>query len=156
MMAQGVGVSYRLGTQILIKSIFLKVYGYSQATTTANLNRVILFLDRQANGGAPTYADVVVGNEIDDFTNLNNRKRFKILRDLVFHSPVHTADNDGYYQQFYLKFKKGILVQYYTTNTGTYQDICTNSLWVWLISDASNSSTASYFDVNCRIRFYDS
>lgn len=134
----------------------MKLYGYSQTSTTANLNRVLLVLDRQANGAAPIYGDIITGGEIDDFTNLNNRRRFRILWDKVFSSPKALADEDGYYLQRYIRFPRGINVQYNTGVTGTVADVMTNALWLMVICDGSGSNYVDLLDLNVRIRYTDS
>lgn len=36
----------RVGSEVLVKSIFVKLYGFSQSGTSANINRMLLFYDR--------------------------------------------------------------------------------------------------------------
>lgn len=155
---QGSAPTTRIGTQIIIKSIWLKLYGYSQSATTANLNRYCIIVDRQANALSPLEAELWAsgsGIDVPRFKNLDNRKRFRFLADRTFHSPKAAADNDGFIISKYIRFRRGITVQYNVGNSGNYTDCTTNSLWFAIYTDAASASNSCMMDVLWRIRFSD-
>lgn len=84
----------RIGRKIFMKS--LQVRGYIHAATdgtaTEGLFRMIIVYDKQSNGAAPAYTDVIRSQNVSgvnsssaaDMINLDNRDRFIILRDRAF------------------------------------------------------------------------
>ena len=89
----GSGYFNRTGSKIEMKSIQIKAYIYILATATQDFGRVLLIYDRQANGAAPSFSDIIQGRQQDgttvtntsfDMINLDNRDRFVVLRDKCF------------------------------------------------------------------------
>lgn len=83
--AAGSGASQRLGNKIMVKSIFLKIKPEVLSIPTGSITwRVILFMDRQANGTFPVATDLLSEIKSNSFRNLENSLRFKVLRDASY------------------------------------------------------------------------
>lgn len=84
---QGAGESERIGRQVNIHSIAVsgRMSVGDNTVDRTIYNRLTLVMDRQANGALPTYADIYKdGSGVSapfDYPNLNNGKRFKILKE---------------------------------------------------------------------------
>jgi len=87
---EGTGVTERVGRQITIKRIELRIWFEAISLTPQRAVRVLIVYDRSPNGVSPTYTDILrpqVGALITNMTlpvyppNLNNRARFDILWD---------------------------------------------------------------------------
>jgi len=85
----GTGASERVGRKVTLKSVNLKL-GMLMGDSTSSLDstevyRVILCVDRQANGNSALITDVLEApSTYQSFANMNNCERFKILRDKTY------------------------------------------------------------------------
>jgi len=99
---QGNGESQMLGKKITIKSIQIRlraiapydedVIGAIESTGTV---RVCLFLDKQCNGAAATIADVFETATALGMLNMENSKRFRLLKEWI----ITINQNIGSYYQ---------------------------------------------------------
>jgi len=81
---QGTGASDRIGRKIWIKKIQMNISMHYIPTTAAEpaFYRMLLVMDKQANGANATWANVMESTvSTDSFRNLENSQRFKILKD---------------------------------------------------------------------------
>lgn len=155
--SQGDTGNTRDGDQVKI----MKTYGKIQLISTLNGSqshfRIMLVLDKQADGTTPTISEVLdVGNSepptIAHF-NMDNKFRFRVLKDkLVKITPQSITGGDGsriisYFHNFIkhrknkLKrnpLKEGVRVRYSGTGN-TASDIASGSLWLFVIADAALS-----------------
>lgn len=94
--AQGITGANRIGQQINCKSLSYHL-NFDQATATpesANI-RVIIFWDKQANGGTPTVAQLIQGTAtINSFLNISNKERFVVLRNITVSLSVNGVNTD--------------------------------------------------------------
>jgi len=202
----GVGSAFyqRIGRKIDLKSLEFKLclrpnagttgatastggYGnLSPSTTFAPYLRILVVYDMQANGGYPTLSDVL--NSVDSISNpinigqsminLNNRERFKILRDHEMTPPVFVTDptaNPGTKLQAlggvvdekrwdpsfsdYIKLK-GLPCQYKADaapnpSSPTIGNLATGALYLILLSDRNTLLTGWTAYGTCRLRYYD-
>nr|AJP36358.1 putative capsid protein [Avon-Heathcote Estuary associated circular virus 5] len=88
---QGTGESQRIGRKCVVKSIYLKFsVNLPQLENEVNMKnpdqvRVILYLDKQANGETTTLGSILEGDpKISSFRNLSNMNRYTILMDKVY------------------------------------------------------------------------
>lgn len=82
---QGDDFTNREGRKFTVKAI--QVQGKVAAGPTTTLptrTKVLVILDRQANGALPTMTDIFQSSSSNSFMNLNNRGRFKVLASKVF------------------------------------------------------------------------
>lgn len=108
--AQGVTESQRIGRKMVIRSIHLRAQLLLQtgsiAASTADSIRILLVLDKQANGAAATVADLLeniqgTGNPgMDSFRNLENSGRFRVLKDFDCALSAGAGAWDGTNDQF--------------------------------------------------------
>jgi len=160
----------RIGRKINMKSLQIRGMIYNtDLSVGARLIRMIVVYDKQANGTAPTYANIVTSNDISgatsstayDMVNLNNRERFEIIRDKcwVFGPLQNTTDQSlagdsqvACLNEFIpLKNRQTI---YNAGAAGTVGDIASGSLYVFWIANTANA-TGSSVQCSYRMRFVD-
>lgn len=188
---EGDEINQRVGRQISIKHLNLKfdVRWVPQANnlpSPAQPNvrvRVLLFWDK--NTGSPT--SIPVGDLLDGLTsssksgdaiyapiNWNNRKRFKIIMDKIYHIPQITWQNTptnpvaGYntvaaspasmiVKKKYIKLNRKI---YYKDNGNTVTSGYRNGLWLYAFAEdsdvAAGQSSQMFLRYNYRFTFTDS
>ncbi len=83
--AEGNGESQRVGRKVTVKRIGWRYEVLLPTTATAadtsDVVRVVLVLDKQANGALPVATDVFEDDDYQSFNNLANSQRFRILMD---------------------------------------------------------------------------
>ncbi len=91
--AQGTGESQRVGRKCVIKKIQLK-YNLNLFAGISQANhddvRVILYLDKQANGAIGTVATILQTDNFQSFRNMENVGRYVVLMDRL-HIMNHSA-----------------------------------------------------------------
>ena len=88
LVSEGVGPQQMIGRKIIIKRITVRGYIEKASSTATSVGaientdyvRFALILDRQANGAAPSVADVYQQANSRGFLNLANSHRFKVLK----------------------------------------------------------------------------
>lgn len=106
--AQGTDYNARVGRKIVMKSLYVRgmIYieaavsgGTLSATIPAQAARLILIADMQTNGAAPGLGDIIqttgTSPNIEAQLNLNNRDRFKVLKDKVYTFGTMSTDDGG-------------------------------------------------------------
>jgi len=163
---QGTGFYNRIGNKTCIKSIKLDfdLDTADGVNTAAPTVRYLLIYDKFPNGAYPIYSDILKdliqdGNAVTGFSvglNMNNSKRFVILRDkYVALQPFLTdtsADGVNIHCKEYIKRElpnqfKG------NTNPMTIADISEGALYFFVMSDTAAASNIGSF--HCRVRYYD-
>ena len=90
---QGTGEQERIGRKctitnmhfrLLFTSVDLQASNLTAATLAHDDVRVIVYLDKQANGAQINGNDLLDADGIFEFRNLANSKRFKVLKDITF------------------------------------------------------------------------
>lgn len=159
---RGSDISNREGREILMKSLQLKVYVAANGQATGDqLARVMIVYDRQSNGTALTPTEVIDGCCALGMRNLENKRRFKILHDMVF---TLNATYDGattwnqnpgqhYYKEIYRKIN--LPVTFGSGNAGSVTDISTGSLYMVRIGTVAAGTAAAACSFTSRIRFTD-
>lgn len=150
-LTKGDDYNNRDGRQVRFKSLFLNGRVIMHASATHTAVRMVVFIDKQPNGVVPTATDVLstaTTNLIDAFRNLNNRKRFVILKDARY-----TLNTD--YPEKQIKYYKKLDMKtiYDDGDAGTIADITTNALYVMWISD--EGTWVPDVRVPARLRFID-
>lgn len=144
----------RQGTKICMKNIrfTLQCYSLAAATTNSASNvRVMLVLDKQANGATFVAGDLlenggVAGNNWCSPLSFVNRHRFNIYYDKTFcvHPISNTRqavgatsyDAPGRILKIRKTWKEGKTVGYNTGNAGTIADITTNGLQLVVFAES--------------------
>lgn len=167
----------RIGRRIEMKNIRMSGIIQSLRTVAAeDYARILLVYDRQTNGAVPSLSDILqttdqaTANTTTSFSgmNLNNRDRFKILRDMRFYLPPITdtagvITNAGppdpmsktYMVEAFVKLG-GLLTQYKADSApAVIGDIATGGLF--LVTAGFQASGAEGYNTNLefRLRFND-
>lgn len=183
LIANGDTMSTRNGNKITIDSINIR--GRCVMDPNANDDpdavlcgttewRVVLFLDTQCNGGAPTideYFDtqLVSQDSFDCYNSLHQTGRFKTLMDkritVVSQPPlldsIATPDRVLCYggsTEFSQTIKNLHIPVFYSDNTANLQSVRTNNIGMWVLTTgglATASLNHRKFAYRVRVRFYD-
>lgn len=161
--AQGVTESTRVGRKAVIRSInwrweaFMEQNPQAVGSTDSDVVRIILYLDRQANGATITNTDLLETADYQSFNNLSNKDRFRVLYDRTV--PVNpqaaggngtTEDQSGVSVTGTCFLKCDIPVEFSST-TGAVSEIRSNNLGVMLCS----KNGIAGFGSKLRLRFTD-
>ncbi len=164
--AQGTTESTRLGRKITVKSInwrfsmILAAAPNRADPVDGETIRVILYLDKQANGATAVTTEILESADYQSFNNLANKSRFRTLMDRTYEIHHDLAQTDGTNTGSYPEkqvndsfFKKcNIPIEYDNTATdGSIATIRSNNIGVLLL--AKNGTTS--FDSKMRLRFSD-
>ena len=166
---QGTGPQNRDGLQIAVHSIQLRMRILMAGTTAAPIPpvshacKIFIVMDSQTNGAEAVGGDILENPgtttyDILAFPKLENRTRFKILRQKLYNGKdASVAGVTGSLEQqvvdifddIYIKFKKPIIMRF-TGNAGSVSDIADNSFHFLAVSNSSSVNTISY---QCRVRY---
>lgn len=159
----GTGATQRVGRMIKLKSIHLRGHVVSNLATASDYYRIVVYLDQQANGAAATLTDIFANGsggsapQITSYLNLQNSRRFKILRDMRMESQAtlynSAATNFGQdIKHFDANISCDLTIEY-GTNGSAITDLKSNNVGIVVFSfHTSNLSTISYV---ARVRFTD-
>jgi hypothetical protein len=175
----------RVGRRVTMKSLLIQGYFYPNGNATANATaycRIMVVYDRQPNGAFPTLADVLTSytdagatsSTAQDQLNMNNRDRFRVLRDArVILPPLgaagvsgvplnETFEMNGTEQDRTLNVKWFIklrdLETHYkaSSNPAVVGDIATGAVFFMIVQDTVISANAGWtFALQSRLRYTD-
>ncbi len=157
---QGITESTRIGRQIRVKAFQWRIHIFENALATPehDVCRLIVGIDRQANGAQPAITDLLAtASNVSSYYNLDNTGRFRILFDKSYaFSPRSGAGNgttnlfgeDNLYIQGYHKLN---LPVEYSAADGVIAEIRTNNLFMFVIS--AHGRTFIGDDSIVRVRF---
>lgn len=172
---QGAAFYQRLGNRFAMKACLLKatIYPLRTATQLNEIVRFVLVYDRQANGAAPTYTDIIQSRDnaggtsstTFDNANIDKKSRYMILWD--WWQPITTQTVTGAVvtnvgpqanaQVF--KIQKLIPLPNLLTQcdgaTGGIGDIETGSLYLFTVGSTAAASEAFTCSFSNRLFFYD-
>jgi hypothetical protein len=172
-LAAGTGESGRIGRKVLLKSINLQFKVYTPEAVLATFTnqedahyRVMVVLDKQANGAKAAYTDILDTSVIADptkaYNNLANKNRFVTLMDKKFQWVPNLFDNAGAanYQSkqmnFNLRKKFNNLPVEYSGTTGAVAELAsTNIVVVFAEISTSSARLTPTAEVDGRVRFID-
>lgn len=160
--AQGTTESERDGRKCTVTSVHWK-YEISlpeiDALATANSSdavRVIMYVDKQANGATAAVTDLLETANYQSFYNLANQQRFRILTDVVHQINYKTLASDGAglvsSAQVLQEYRKSCAVRLpleFSATTGAITEIRSNNIGVLLIS----RNGIAGFNSELRVRF---
>lgn len=162
---QGDDVIARDGRKILMKSLWMRITGLSQAVGTNPIcPRVALVYDKNPNGVLPVITDIFTSTSSTAFKNMNNQERFVILYDntaglgdAMADVHIEIAGNTGStpYSQYHVNKYVPLnhTAVYGPTGSGTIVGSQTGGLYIVALGE---SSTAVGVAGNFRLRFLDS
>jgi hypothetical protein len=150
--ATGTDYNNRIGREIAMKSVYLRLSGANTVDQIAAL-RIMIVYDKQPNGTLPAITDILTAADTISPNNLNNKDRFITLSDQE--RQISTAADRGFTHVVYKKV--GLPVQFSGTNA-TIASISTGAVYLILIPIllSSGASTANFtVGYNLRTRFTD-
>lgn len=157
--ATGTGESQRVGRKVTLKNIYLHgelvLPSTSSVTLCTDQFRMIVFIDKQANGVIAGVTDVLQTASINSFRNLANQERFVILKDKYYDINASTTSNatttTGGHSYHIKMYKKLDLPIEYSGTNGTIGEIKSNNLVMLCISRTGSCT----FQYTARIRYTD-
>lgn len=167
---QGVTPVTRIGQQIMIKSIHLHTIVSMQGVDDANAAtaeegmqcRMIIYIDKQANGATIAVGDLLASAETVGFNQLSNRDRFVVLKDkFVAFSPqaiTWTGVPDTFIKGDVIRtwnyHKKLNLPVEFSGSTGAITEVRSMNIGMLLIATSETVAVGSLYGT-ARIRFTD-
>lgn len=164
----------RIGRKTFMKSLYIRGRVTTEATTGASIAadinagpqhfRMIIFVDLQPNGATPGVTDLLVEALPSSQLNLNNRDRFKVIKDKNWYvDPIVTNATPKTFSAFnktgdvFKTYKKlGQEVIFNATNGGTIADITSGALYMfWIGNQAAGTQTDGNAIVSTRVRYTD-
>jgi len=146
---QGLSYTSRIGNDISVRSLEVKLYLYQifTGTITQSLTRIIFFVDlQQRDSLSPVVTDLIFPSAPTALRNYPNRRRFKFLADI----PIPL---DVYKPHKVMNFTLPVnLVSRYSSSLPN--DINKNGIYMLVISDGGLVS-ASVLDYSIRCKFTD-
>lgn len=150
----------RDGRRTTMKSLFIRgtVYPIDE-TTEPTLARIIVVYDRQSNGAAPVFADLLTVTTSVAHLNLNNRSRFQIIADEQFFigkvtttaTQTYAGSPTGHSVNI---FRKLNLETQFSGTGATVASIATGSIYMFTVGNQAVNA-GCIFQVATRIRFTD-
>jgi len=183
----GTDATSRIGRKVVVRKLFIRgrmfprrlqyhvsgdppvaelLYGYSEPQQC----RIVILWDMQPNGTVPLYTDVFTDGQPQAQLNLNYRDRFSIVKDKVIsfdavtalpgitaQTPILEFNTTISNVKIFKKFKKEVIFN--GSNGGTYADIASGALWMFLVGSGAITNfgeDASIFLWSSRVRYEDS
>ena len=160
----------RVGRKMYMKSLHVRGFCLNVATSLQDMGRIIIFYDSQPNAAVSNIAALLQDSNLAATTsvfseiNLNNRERFKIIRDhqIMLPAVTNTAGvltngpltldpiKSTMNIDMFIKLK-GLETIFNGVNGGTIADITSGSLYMLTVSNA----TGWEFSGTTRLRYYD-
>lgn len=171
----GANAYQRIGRKVLNKSIHVRgdVSWFQAGSAATDFMRILLVYDKQSDGAAPTFAQVIqsvaagggTASGAAEFFNLDNVDRFVVLRDFKYKvdtggagsTLVQTGGAQTECKWIIDEHVKADLPTIYsaTSNAGTVADILSGGIFL-LGSGLLTAANASYqYNVSTRVRFVD-
>ncbi len=159
--AQGITEVTRVGRKCTIKQINWRFQVRLLAAanlTGGDVVRVLMYLDKQANGATATTVDILESADFQSFNNLSNKKRFRTLMDRTYTLNSQSGGGDGTTNDSNIEilsdtfFKRVNIPIEFNATAGAITELTSNNIGVLLISRASSLSD---FESKIRLRFTD-
>lgn len=152
--AEGTGVSQRVGRKIKMTSVQGRMSVYVSTATTSPSVRCMIVYDMQTNSTLAGLGDILqvftAGSDFISPYNLNNRDRFRVLWDKTY--TVNAVNNERATFKFYKKLKLDTVYD----NTGAIiDDISTGSLLLLFFSSDRTVAANPVVDYYARVRYMD-
>lgn len=169
-MVAGTGESQRVGRCIYVKGVYIKgsirLGSNAVLADSSNRCRIIMYIDKQANGAAATAADILDATgasvSIDSFRNLENASRFRILSDKIVHIQASvggngTTDAIGEVLRTFRiakTFRNPLKIEFNAVGGGTVADVTSNNIGMLMVT-AETSATPIQTLYRARLRYTD-
>ncbi len=162
--AQGTDESTRVGRKVTVRSLHWR-FSIAQNSVADSADppkgdvvRILLYLDKQANGATAATTDILESADYQSFNNLANKRRFRTLMDRTYTVGYDLSQPDGTNTGAYPEtlqedsFHKKVNIPIeYTGSTGAIAQVTSNNIGVMTLS---KNGTAT-FESKMRVRFSD-
>lgn len=153
---RGDDYNQRNGRSVKWTSIYQRITANSSTTATApHYIRYVLFWYKDPSATAPTPTQMfgAAAPGINSMMNLNVRKDFVILADLVIKCNPVTGGSSSNFRKIYKK--TGMHTIFNASNLGTIADIESGALYAFTWSDTSVGAEMPLMTVQSRLRYVD-
>lgn len=164
LIVQGTGESQRIGRKVVIRKIDLRITAELKDVFQQNdipkgdILRVILFVDKQANGANAVVTDILETAEINSYRNLSQVNRFKILYNGYFTlNRLGTSKDDDFKSAspVYLlpttKVHRDVNIEVEFSGTaGTISEVTSSNVGILFITEGNRAEVRVKF----RIRYF--
>lgn len=151
----------RDGRQVTNKSVHIQgLLQPTDNTTVPNLARLIIVWDSQPNGALPAVTALLTNSNSISATNLDNRERFTILRDVKFpqgmisDTATQAFSNGGNTHAVNLFIPLKDMKTTYSGTTAVIGSVATGALLMFTIGNAA-AGNGGIFSLTTRLRFSD-
>ncbi len=161
LIAQGVTEVQRIGRKCILRSVNwrfnIRLPEVASTSATADTVRVMLYLDKQANGATAAVTDILESDNYQSFNNLANKSRFRTLMDRTYEINQEAGSGDGTANdghRFNMNdslYKKVNVPVEFDAGTGAITEIRSNNIGVLLLS----KNGLCVFESKMRVRFSD-
>jgi len=156
--AQGVSVNQRKGKKALLKSLQLRGYAVTEATTLDTRCAFMIVYDREPTGALPAITDILVTATPQSFLNDVNSDRFQIVRRFDFclsgSGTVPVTGNEVLAIEEYVKLQKRP-IQFGAAATGAIGDISKGALYLVSVGNIVAGTADATLNLAIRTRFTD-
>lgn len=155
--AQGAATTQRVGKKIMLKSIQMRGFAFSNTATTVAEGSYLIVYDKRPTGALPAITDILVSINSTAFNNDTNSGRFQIIRrqDFCFagNSTAPATGKEIFPADDYIKIRKPIV--YKAAATGAIGDIEQGALYLVTCGASAAGTGAATLTVGFRTRFID-
>ncbi len=161
LIAQGVTETERIGRKCTLRNInwrfTIDLPASGTFANTADTVRVLMYLDKQANGATAAVLDILETANFQSFNNLSNKSRFRTLMDRTYDLGATAGGGDGTTEdtgKVHISdslYKKVNIPLEFSAGTEAITEIRSNNIGILLISLAGISG----FESKIRLRFSD-
>ncbi len=158
--AQGTTESTRIGRKCTLRSINWRfricLPAATDGASASDTVRIILYLDKQANGATAAVTNILESADFQSFNNLANKTRFRTLMDRTYTLNASISGDGTTIDTSQVDlddsfFKKVNLPIEFDSTAGAITEIRSNNIGILTIS----SNGLAGFDSSMRIRFSD-
>lgn len=146
---QGTTDVTRVGNKIMIKNINLKgtltLDDQGTGSIPNGIIRIIVFIDKQANGATAAVTDILKTATFASFRNMDQVDRFTILKDKVYTIRCQSSNalHTGASAIYFAMSKKCNIPIHYSSTTGAITEIKSNNVGLLYIADGTQVNVAS-------------
>jgi len=156
---QGTTDQTRIGNKIIVKNINIhatcNVDDQGTASFRGGVLRVILYVDKQANGATAAVTDILKTAAIHSFRNMDQTDRFDILMDRIIPCTVFGANalHTNEQTKWWKANKKCDISVHFSSTTGAITELKSNNVGLLYIADSSFVNAAKVG--TARIKYVD-
>lgn len=159
---QGTTDQTRVGNKITLKNINLRGFASNDDAAAGTLQpgilRVILFVDKQANGATATVTDILQSASISSFRNMDQVDRFVILKDQFYKTVVTVTNSTGtpHSDQGNTLWKMSVKCNidvHFSSTTGAITELKSNNVGLLYVTDQTTCNAATLG--TARVKFID-